>query len=65
MSDDEEDAADSGEWNSAPFCRHWGDPSDCDIPCANPKCGHLCCNHGYPECGQPGCECDEYLREAP
>ncbi len=38
--------SDEREWNnyeSGPFCRHWDDPSDCDIECA--VCGHRCPRH--------------------
>jgi len=28
---------------SGPFCRHYGDPADCDILCA--RCGHRCARH--------------------
>lgn len=67
MSDEEEqeDAPDSGPWESGPFCRHYGTPGECDVPCANPECGHGCNVHGYPECGQPDCDCEQYIFEAP
>jgi len=41
---------------SGPFCRHWGDPADCDVLCK--KCGHRCVDHDFSrpsECN----ECDE------
>ena len=31
------------EYESGPFCRHWGDPADCDELCAN--CHHKCSWH--------------------
>ena len=44
--------------DTGPFCRHFSDPSDCEITCQ--ACGHLCRNHGYgPEaCGD--CECPKW-----
>lgn len=43
-------------YESGPFCRHWGDPSDCDIKCS--RCGHRCTQHGA-EDGDYAClECD-------
>lgn len=49
---------------SGPFCRHWGDPSDCDELCLS--CGHKCCNHeqgydGDASCRE--CKCKEYKDE--
>jgi hypothetical protein len=45
---------------SGPYCRHWHDPSDCDILCL--ACGHKCCAHGRGECGYGGgdCECEKF-----
>jgi len=48
------------EWDSGPFCRHWGEPGECEILCV---CGHPCRKHyGFnPEpCDVDGCECKEY-----
>lgn len=59
MSDDEQDWSDD---QSGPFCRHFSDPSDCDIKCA--ACGHRCPDHGYGdgdrECMAPDCQCQEW-----
>lgn len=35
------------DYDTGPFCRHWGDPSDCDIECAH--CGCRCPEHGQEE----------------
>lgn len=44
------------DYESGPFCRHWGDPSDCDILCEN--CLHRCGSHEMDE-GRTDChECD-------
>lgn len=64
-----DDVGDAGEdsvpeWNSGPFCRHWGDPIDCDILCAN--CGHRCPRHsaedGETDCLlEDGCPCEAWV----
>jgi hypothetical protein len=42
------------EDDSGPFCRHWGDPCDCEVLC---KCGHKCWEHSI--FGEGYCkECD-------
>jgi hypothetical protein len=44
--------------DSGPFCRHWSDPTDCEIACAN--CTHLCGAHDQMEegsCSADACEC--------
>jgi hypothetical protein len=50
------------EYVSGPYCRHWSDPSDCEIKCEN--CGHLCGEHGRgghdPDCDVDGCNCKEW-----
>lgn len=49
---------DWADYESGPFCRHWSDPTDCEIVCA--RCGHRCVNHpldldlGCHECDCPG-----------
>lgn len=45
-------------FESGPFCQHWGDPMDCDEPCAT--CGHECHEHDWNNpwvCGADDCEC--------
>ena len=55
-------------YESGPFCRHWGDPADCDAKCAN--CGHICRVHEFEspgECvdGRDGdCDCKEWKEES-
>ena len=51
-------------FDSGPFCRHWGDPSDCDELCAT--CGHRCTDHSYGngepfECMVDDCKCEEWV----
>lgn len=51
----------SDEWDdeSGPFCRHWGDPSDCEEKCW--WCGHRCNQHwGTDECDEDGCDCQQW-----
>lgn len=33
---------DAPDHDSGPFCRHWGDPYDCERLCT---CGHACRRH--------------------
>lgn len=58
MSDDN----DYTDYQSGPFCRHWGDPNDCDIVCA--ECGHRCtqhaCDDGDFSCSVDDCECQAW-----
>jgi hypothetical protein len=54
MSTDEMSDEDWSNYETGPFCRHWGDPSDCDRKCV---CGHTCVEHDFAEPG--ACmECD-------
>lgn len=47
------------EYDSGPFCRHWGDPSDCAEVCGN--CGHKCTVHSFESPGECNdCECKEW-----
>lgn len=51
------------DYDSGPFCRHWGDPADCEEVCV---CGHSCTEHEFAEpgaCLVVGCECQRW-REA-
>lgn len=55
----------SDEWDSyetGPFCRHWGDPSECDEVCAT--CGHKCSRHDIDpddsECMVQDCDCKKW-----
>lgn len=53
------------EFDSGPFCRHWGDPSDCEETCAN--CSHKRTEHDAEEgesvCMAEDCECVEWVEE--
>lgn len=55
-----EDLGDWQDYETGPFCRHWGSLGDCDDTCA--RCGHTCNLHldGEP-CDEPGCECPEWV----
>ncbi len=50
---------DRSDYDSGPFCQHWGDPADCDEVCAT--CGHRCWEHEHWDapraCDVDGCEC--------
>ena len=50
------------DYESGPFCRHWGDPESCDEVCAT--CGHRCPRHnverGNAYCFEDGCEYEEW-----
>lgn len=55
MTDEDDDW--SG-YETGPFCRHWSDPSDCELNCV---CGHRCAEHDFSEpaaCME--CPCAEY-----
>lgn len=48
-------ANDEWEFGSGPFCRHWGDPVDCEEVCV---CGHECRWHNG-DCYK--CDCQEFI----
>lgn len=50
--DDDEDSW--SEYESGPFCVHWGDASDCTHPCV---CGHSCHVHWDLGCNMYDCGC--------
>ncbi len=56
MSEDYEE-----EYQSGPFCRHWGILGDCDENCA--KCGHSCNRHDRDDNECDECECKEFADE--
>lgn len=45
------------DWQSGPFCQHYGDPSACDEKCA---CGHKCNAHQHDYCIEADCPCEEW-----
>ena len=51
------------EYDSGPFCRHWSDPSDCEVVCDN--CGHPCYMHEYGDddtsCKEEDCDCTAWM----
>ena len=47
----------TNDCDSGPFCRHWGDPSDCNEKC---KCGHKCCQHDYIDNDCCICDCEQF-----
>ncbi len=57
-----EDTEDWADYESGPFCRHYGDPSDCSEKCA--VCGHECHEH-HLSCDHEGCACPAWYAEAP
>jgi hypothetical protein len=63
MADTDAEESDWSNYETGPFCRHWGDPVDCDIKCAN--CGHGCTQHeaedGRRECFMPDCDCEAWV----
>lgn len=63
--DAEVEDEDSQEWDSGPFCRHFGDPSDCAEVCA--RCGHRCVDHQYGDgesfCLDEDCDCPSWEDE--
>jgi hypothetical protein len=45
------------EYETGPFCRHFGDPIDCEETCL--RCGHRCPGHSISdpyECFECDCE---------
>jgi len=49
------------EYDSGPFCRHWGDPGDCEEACA--ACGHPCRQHPYDDsCEVLECACEGFSK---
>jgi hypothetical protein len=53
--------SDEGDYESGPFCRHWGDPSDCEEKCAT--CGHRCPEHEFVApgpCMEDNCSCEAW-----
>lgn len=67
---DQQPVSEERDWENyetGPFCRHWGDPSDCDELCKG--CGHKCREHSYgnddAECMEDGCECKNWVGETP
>lgn len=58
--DDTNDGNDWEDYDSGPYCRHWSDPSDCEITCAN--CGHHCQRHSIVEPSNCfDCKCNKWV----
>ena len=57
-----EENDDDLEYESGPFCMHFGDPADCDELCV---CGHQCHEHSYWDddhgCEVEGCSCTKFV----
>lgn len=55
--------SEEGDYESGPFCRHFGDPSFCDDVCQG--CGHGCSRHaamdGDTECLEDACNCGAWI----
>ena len=65
MPDDDE--TDWENYETGPFCRHYGDPVDCDDRCK--RCGHACHKHGAgveddEPCSHAGCDCPGWVEGA-
>lgn len=62
---DTSEEPDWGDYQSGPFCRHWGDPIDCDEACARNGCGHRCGAHDAAEglTGCHECECEGWMED--
>lgn len=52
---DEEDL----EHDTGPFCRHYSDPSDCELDCV--ACGCRCPFHDYANGECMDCDCRHYV----
>lgn len=62
MSKDDDNADVWENYESGPFCRHWGDPTDCDETCTT--CGHGCTAHAIglsTACDVENCVCEAWL----
>lgn len=62
--DDNTEADPWENYETGPFCRHFGDPSDCDELCE--RCGHKCHEHGAgvdndEPCSHDGCICHGWV----
>lgn len=61
---DDDGTDDWANYESGPFCRHWSDPSECELHCAG--CGHRCGEHddggsgGPSACQVNDCPCGAY-----
>lgn len=62
VEDDTDEVGNEWEsYSSGPFCRHWGDPGDCDTACTT--CDHACHNHIWDMCDVEDCKCEEFTDE--
>lgn len=52
--DDDDQCYDTG-----PFCRHYMDPSDCELNCV--ACGCRCRDHDYSDGECMACDCKAYV----
>lgn len=57
--DNEAGAEDTPEYESGPFCPHWGEPGACENECLRETCKHPCMTHSMSNgrCGVDGCPC--------
>ena len=60
MNDDSDDR-DFTDYDSGPYCRHWGDPSDCEEKCS--ARGHRCGFHYLDSCNEIKCACTGWKEE--
>lgn len=61
---DEDDDREWWDYESGPFCRHWGELGYCEKPC--PTCGHACNEHrDDTACMFTGCSCAGWPKDDP
>jgi hypothetical protein len=63
MDEDEVDSFD--DYNTGPFCQHYGTPGECDDVCE--RCKHICGKHDNDsddhECDVEDCSCPSFIDE--
>jgi hypothetical protein len=56
---------DWADYDTGLFCRHWGDPVDCDRLCA--RCGHGCVVHSVTDqgtyCTEADCDYESWVED--
>jgi len=66
MIEDESEDIDWADYESGPFCIHWGEPGSCEDLCENPECKHMCKDHSCGgSCDIEGCKCEEIEKDRP
>lgn len=59
MMDEPEDTDDWADYETGPFCRHFGQLGACDEECL---CGHTCSKHDNADgtCNDSDCDCEKW-----